>query len=179
MRKMTALKIFGLFLILGVLLLQSASAVSFGKPNLKNNDLRTLDNDGTIIETVQETTLDSRADDVWITYLNNETHLFILIDVQSDTENNDAGDYVELWVDIDADEEYMDNDTSGVNADTVDFYIYLDGESRGSTPLLIYGVMIGQHSLRLVKSGYADWEKEITVKELEVSWHFGNLKAGN
>ena len=41
---------------------------------------------------------------------------------------------------------------------------------------LIYGVMIGQHSLELVKAGYEDWEKQITVEELKVSWQFGKLK---
>jgi hypothetical protein len=55
--------------------------------------------------------------------------------------------------------------------------IYLDGESKGNTPLFIYGVMVGQHSLKLVKAGYEDWEKQIAVEELKVSWQFKKLRA--
>gem|GEM_PF-3273955 len=54
--------------------------------------------------------------------------------------------------------------------------IYLDGESKGNTPLFIYGVMVGQHLLRLVKAGYEDWEKQVTVEELKVLWQFGKLR---
>jgi len=63
-----------------------------------------------------------------------------------------------------------------ISSDPPGAAIYLDGESKGNTPLFIYGVMVGQHSLKLVKAGYEDWEKQITVDELEVSWQFGKLK---
>jgi hypothetical protein len=63
-----------------------------------------------------------------------------------------------------------------VSSDPPEAAIYLDGESKGNTPSFIYGVMVGQHSLKLVKAGYEDWEKQITVEELKVSWQFGKLR---
>jgi len=64
-----------------------------------------------------------------------------------------------------------------VSSDPPGAAVYLDGESKGNTPLFIYGVMVGQHSLKLVKAGYEDWEKQITVEELKVSWQFRKLRA--
>jgi len=55
--------------------------------------------------------------------------------------------------------------------------VYLDGESKGNTPLFIYGVMVGRHSLKLAKSGYENREKQITVEELKVLWQFMKLKT--
>lgn len=62
-----------------------------------------------------------------------------------------------------------------VSSDPPGAAVYLDGESRGNTPLFIYGVMVGQHSLKLVSAGYEEWETQITVEELKVSWQFGKL----
>jgi hypothetical protein len=53
--------------------------------------------------------------------------------------------------------------------------VYLNGQAKGETPLFIYGLIVGQYSLRLVKSGYEDWEEQITVEELNVSWKFVNM----
>ncbi len=64
-----------------------------------------------------------------------------------------------------------------VSSDPPGAVVYLDGESKGDTPLFIYGVIVGQHSLRLMKPGYEDQEKQLTVEELKVSWQFGKLKT--
>ena len=64
-----------------------------------------------------------------------------------------------------------------VSSDPPGAAVYLDDESKGKTPLFIYGVMVGQHSLRLMKPGYEDQEKQITVEELKVLWQFGKLKV--
>ncbi|MFC1717017.1 PEGA domain-containing protein, partial [Candidatus Poribacteria bacterium] len=64
-----------------------------------------------------------------------------------------------------------------VSSDPPGAAVYLDGESKGNTPLFIYGVIVGQHSLRLMKPGYEDQEKQLTVEELKVSWQFGKLKT--
>lgn len=62
-----------------------------------------------------------------------------------------------------------------VTSDPPGAHVYLDGESKGETPVFIYGVLIGQHNLKLVKEGYEDWEKQIVVEELKVSWQFGRM----
>jgi len=64
-----------------------------------------------------------------------------------------------------------------VSSDPPGASVYLNGEIKGNAPLFIYGVIVGQHSLRLTKSGYEDQEKQITVEELKVSWQFGKLKS--
>ena len=64
-----------------------------------------------------------------------------------------------------------------VSSDPSGATVYLDGEGKGNTPLFVYGVTVGQYSLKLVKAGCEDWEKQITVEELKVSWQFGKLRA--
>jgi len=54
--------------------------------------------------------------------------------------------------------------------------VYLDGKNKGNTPVFIYGAMVGQHSLKLVKTGYEDIEKQITVEELKILWHSEKLR---
>jgi hypothetical protein len=66
-----------------------------------------------------------------------------------------------------------------VSSDPPGAAVYLDGESKGDTPVFIYGVMIGQHSLKLVKSGYEDIEKQITVEELKILWQSEKLSIKN
>ena len=66
-----------------------------------------------------------------------------------------------------------------VSSDPPDAVVYLDGAIKGNTPFFIYGVMVGQHSLKLAKAGYEDWERQITVEELKISWQFGKLRAEN
>jgi tetratricopeptide (TPR) repeat protein len=63
-----------------------------------------------------------------------------------------------------------------ISSDPPGAVVYLDGENKGSTPVFIYGVMIGQHSLKLTKPGYKDREKQITVEELKISWQFIKLE---
>jgi len=62
-----------------------------------------------------------------------------------------------------------------ISSDPSGASVYLDGEMKGETPLFVYGVMVGQHSLRLASPGSEDWEKQITVEELKVSWQFVKL----
>jgi hypothetical protein len=64
-----------------------------------------------------------------------------------------------------------------VSSDPPGAAVYLDGESKGTTPLFIYGVIVGRHSLKLARPGYGDWERQITVEESKVSWQFRKLKA--
>lgn len=64
-----------------------------------------------------------------------------------------------------------------ISSDPPGAAVYLEDENKGNTPLLIYGITIGQYSLRLTKSGYRNWEKQITVEELKVLWQFAKLKA--
>ena len=63
-----------------------------------------------------------------------------------------------------------------ISSDPPGAVAYLDGENKGNTPVFIYGVMIGQHSLKLVKTGYKDREMQITVEELKISWQFIKLQ---
>lgn len=45
--------------------------------------------------------------------------------------------------------------------------VYLDGNKFGRAPLIIDRVRVGQHTIRITKSGYADWEQSITVSQDE------------
>ncbi len=63
-----------------------------------------------------------------------------------------------------------------VSSDPPGAAVYLDGEIKGDTPVFIYGAMIGQYSLKLVKPGCDDWQKQITVEALKISWQFAKLK---
>ncbi len=64
-----------------------------------------------------------------------------------------------------------------VSSDPPGVAVYLDGKNKGNTPLFIYGVIVGRHSLKLTKPGYEDWEKQITVEESKVLWRFRKLKT--
>jgi hypothetical protein len=63
-----------------------------------------------------------------------------------------------------------------VSSDPPGAAVYLDGESKGNTPVFIYGAMVGQHSLKLVKTGYEDIEKQIMIEELKILWHSEKLR---
>ncbi|MCD4822233.1 MAG: PEGA domain-containing protein [Methanococcoides sp.] len=41
--------------------------------------------------------------------------------------------------------------------------VYLDGKSKGTTPLILNGIPIGSHTIKLTKSGYNDVSKTVTV----------------
>ena len=64
-----------------------------------------------------------------------------------------------------------------ISSDPPGAAVYLDGESKGNTPIFIYGVIVGKHSIKLTKPGYEDWEKQIDVEELKVSWQFKKMKS--
>ena len=64
-----------------------------------------------------------------------------------------------------------------VSSDPPGVAVYLDGKNKGNTPLFIYGVIVGRHSLKLAGPGYEDWEKQITVEESKVLWRFRKLKT--
>jgi hypothetical protein len=63
---------------------------------------------------------------------------------------------------------YISSDPSGAT-------IYLDGEPKGNTPLFIYGLSIGEHSIKLTKTGSSGSEAKISIEENELSWYFGRL----
>jgi tetratricopeptide (TPR) repeat protein len=62
-----------------------------------------------------------------------------------------------------------------VSSDPSGAEVYLDGESKGNTPLFIYGLSIGEHSLKLTKTDCNDSEAKISIEENELSWYFGKL----
>jgi hypothetical protein len=62
-----------------------------------------------------------------------------------------------------------------VSSDPPDTEVYLDGELKGKTPLLLYSILVGKYSIKLVKSGYDDYNSAINVEENDLSWHFGRL----
>ena len=45
--------------------------------------------------------------------------------------------------------------------------IYIDGEKKGQTPLLLSNLLVGSHQLRICKKGYDDYIKELNIKEHE------------
>ena len=47
--------------------------------------------------------------------------------------------------------------------------IFIDGQKRGQTPLLIERLLIGQHQLRLSREGYADYNGTVTIQEGETA----------
>jgi len=62
-----------------------------------------------------------------------------------------------------------------VSSDPSGAEVYLDGELKGNTPFLIYGVTIGEHLLKLTKIGYGDIDTKVNIEENELSWYFGRL----
>jgi len=62
-----------------------------------------------------------------------------------------------------------------VSSDPPGAGVILDGEFKGNTPIIIYGIPIGQHSLKLLKSGHEDWQKQINIQDLKLTWQFVKL----
>lgn len=62
----------------------------------------------------------------------------------------------------------ISSDPSGVD-------VYLNGELKGNTPLFLYGLPIGEYSIKLVKSGFDEYNGKTIIRENEVSWLFGKL----
>lgn len=52
-----------------------------------------------------------------------------------------------------------------VNSNQINADIYLDGKKVGQTPMILSRVLIGEHTIRLSKEGYADATAEIKVAE--------------
>jgi len=53
--------------------------------------------------------------------------------------------------------------------------VYLDGKSKGTTPLILNGIPIGSHTIKLTKSGYNDVFKTVTVSSGKTSSISKNL----
>lgn len=47
--------------------------------------------------------------------------------------------------------------------------VYVDGQKRGQTPMLIEQLLVGQHQLRLSRQGYQDYSGTLTVREGETA----------
>jgi tetratricopeptide (TPR) repeat protein len=62
-----------------------------------------------------------------------------------------------------------------ISSDPFGVDVYLNGEFKGNTPLFVYGLPIGEYSIRLTKTAFDDWNGKVVVKENEVSWLFGKL----
>jgi hypothetical protein len=54
--------------------------------------------------------------------------------------------------------------------------VYLDGEYRGTTPLTIRRVRVGEHRIRVTKEGYEDWSETIFVERGKTSYIFAQLE---
>lgn len=54
-----------------------------------------------------------------------------------------------------------------VNSDPMRADIYIDGKHCGQTPKIVTDVLVGEHELKLVKQGYADLKKTISIAEGE------------
>lgn len=55
-----------------------------------------------------------------------------------------------------------------INTDPFDADIYIDGEPYGQTPNIITDIIIGNHTVRIVKEGYNIIEKSVVVNENRV-----------
>ena len=62
-----------------------------------------------------------------------------------------------------------------VSSEPFDADIFVNGELKGKTPVFIYGLSIGEYSIRLSKNGFEDWNGKVNIKENELSWLFGKL----
>jgi len=56
-----------------------------------------------------------------------------------------------------------------VNSSPAMAEIYVDGQKRGQTPMLLEQLLIGQHQLRLSRQGYQDYSGTLTVREGETA----------
>ncbi len=54
--------------------------------------------------------------------------------------------------------------------------VYLDGGYRGTTPLLISNVKVGEHDIKFTKKDYYDRSKPVQVKENQVTYTDARLK---
>ena len=63
-----------------------------------------------------------------------------------------------------------------VTSDPSHAAVYLDGKHRGTTPLTIRRVSVGEHRIRVAKEGYNDWSKTIFVEPRRTSYIFARLE---
>jgi tetratricopeptide (TPR) repeat protein len=57
-----------------------------------------------------------------------------------------------------------------VDSNPPEAVIYLDGEKRGITPIVLYGLPVGKYDLKLTKAGYDEWSGQIQVEHREITW---------
>ena len=58
--------------------------------------------------------------------------------------------------------------------------VFLDGSFKGVSPIIISNVPVGKHILKVTKSGYQDWQQEITVssdKTIEIFVSLAQLSS--
>ena len=56
--------------------------------------------------------------------------------------------------------------------------VYLDGKHIGQTPLYLPQILIGSHTLKLSKSGCADWTGNVTISEGQIAEVSATLQSG-
>lgn len=61
-------------------------------------------------------------------------------------------------------EEVIDTGILAVESAPSQAQVYVDGELKGQTPLVLYNFPAGIHSVAVKKEGYMDFEKEVNVK---------------
>ncbi|MGB9597604.1 MAG: PEGA domain-containing protein, partial [Candidatus Poribacteria bacterium] len=62
-----------------------------------------------------------------------------------------------------------------ISSDPTEAEVYLDGKLKGKTPLTIYGILIGKYSLKIIKSGYEEYNTTVDIDENNILWHFARL----
>jgi len=58
--------------------------------------------------------------------------------------------------------------------------VFLDGSFIGASPIIISNVSVGKHIIKVTKSGYQDWQQEITVssdKTIEIFVYLAQLSS--
>ena len=65
-----------------------------------------------------------------------------------------------------------------INSQPMGAKILIDGEDFGTTPRVIKNILVGEHTLSLVKQGYAKLEKTFTLKEKEMLSLNEKLESG-
>ena len=53
--------------------------------------------------------------------------------------------------------------------------VFLDGSFKGVSPIIISNVPVGKHIIKVTKSGYQDWQQEVTVSSYKTIEIFVNL----
>ncbi len=48
--------------------------------------------------------------------------------------------------------------------------VLLDGEKCGITPLILYGISVGKHQVKLTKDGYDTWSGQVELEQRNITW---------